>query len=41
MSDYQRQMQNLGMDYDENQRALEMAQNQSLAAQQQKQGFWF
>jgi len=38
MSDYQRQMQNLGMDYDENQRALEMAQNQSLAAQQQKQG---
>ena len=37
MSDYQRQMQNLGMDYDENQRALEMAQNQSLMAQQQKQ----
>ena len=37
MSDYQRQMQNLGMDYDENQRALEMAQQQSLMAQQQKQ----
>jgi hypothetical protein len=37
MSDYQKQMQNLGMDYDENQRALEMAQQQSLMAQQQKQ----
>ena len=37
MSEYQKQMQDLGMDYDENQRALEMAQQQSLMAQQQKQ----
>tara|TARA_R110002049_G_scaffold192890_3_gene361783 strand:+ start:11379 stop:12443 length:1065 start_codon:yes stop_codon:yes gene_type:complete len=37
MSGYQKDMQDLGMDYDENQRALEMAQNQSLMAQQQKQ----
>lgn len=37
MGGYQKQMQDLGMDYDENQRALEMAQNQSLMAQQQKQ----
>ena len=38
MGGYQKEMQDLGMDYDENQRALEMAQHQSLAAQQQKQG---
>jgi hypothetical protein len=37
MGGYQKQMQDLGMDYDENQRALEMAQQQSLMAQQQKQ----
>ena len=37
VSGYQKDMQDLGMDYDENQRALEMAQNQSLMAQQQKQ----
>jgi hypothetical protein len=37
MSDYQKQMQNLGMDYDASQSALGMAQQQSLMAQQQKQ----
>ena len=37
MSDYQRQMQNLGMDYDDAQSALGMSQQQSLMAQQQKQ----
>lgn len=37
MSDYQKQMQNLGMDYDDAQSALGMSQQQSLMAQQQKQ----
>ena len=35
---YDQDMQGLGMDYDENQRALQMAQQESLMAQQQKQG---
>ena len=35
---YDQEMQGLGMDYDENQRALQMAQQESLMAQQQKQG---
>ena len=35
---HQQEMQNLGMDYDETQRALQMAQQESLMGQQQKQG---
>tara|TARA_R110000851_G_scaffold79067_4_gene174239 strand:+ start:2382 stop:3608 length:1227 start_codon:yes stop_codon:yes gene_type:complete len=35
---YDQEMQGLGMDYDENQRALQMAQQESLMAQQLKQG---
>ena len=34
---YQQEMQNLGMDYDDNQSALNFAQNESLNAQNQKQ----
>lgn len=37
-ADYQQEMGNLGMDYDESQRALQMAQQESLMGQQQKQG---
>ena len=37
-TDYQQEMGNLGMDYDESQRALQMAQQESLLGQQQKQG---
>ena len=37
-ADYQQEMGNLGMDYDESQRALQMAQQESLLGQQQKQG---
>ena len=37
MSEYQKQRGDIDMDYDENQRAIEMAQQQSLMAQQQKQ----
>jgi len=35
---YDQEMQGLGMDYDQNQNALQMAQQESLMAQQQKQG---
>ena len=35
--EYQQEMQNLGMDYDDNQSALNFAQNESLNAQSQKQ----
>tara|TARA_E500000305_G_scaffold103583_1_gene99188 strand:+ start:1188 stop:2240 length:1053 start_codon:yes stop_codon:yes gene_type:complete len=37
MSEYQKQMQDLGMDYEDTQAALNMAQQQSLMNQQQKQ----
>jgi len=37
-TDYQQEMGNLGMDYDESQRAMQMAQQESLMGQQQKQG---
>lgn len=37
-AEYRQEMGNLGMDYDESQRALQMAQQESLMGQQQKQG---
>ena len=37
-AEYRQEMGNLGMDYDEAQRALQMAQQESLMGQQQKQG---
>ena len=38
LAEYNKGMQGFGMDYDENQRALQMAQTESLNAQNQKQG---